>query len=95
MKKLNHFATLLILLFVILFFTPLYSTMPIWLAFGITLSVSLISLCIGIYSFFKLKTKGYSVAIIFISFLILLFTLFAFLLPEAGYPAPIQFNLIF
>ena len=92
MKNPNHIATFLLLLFIILFFTPFYTNMNVYLAFGITLSVSLISLCIGIYSLFKLNSKSYSMTISVISFLLLLFTIFVYLLPEAGTPPLIRLN---
>lgn len=76
-------------LFVILFFGAILPRINNVLGAIICLIIGLFSLFIGIQSYKKLRST-ISVIVMVISLLILAFTVFAYFLPEAGYPPEIM-----
>jgi len=83
-------AFILIITFLFLYFSAILPQMNVYLSFSICLLIGVICLILGVYSLAKRQSTPISIFIIAISIIILLFTLFAYLLPEAGYPPLIE-----
>ncbi|MMZ61891.1 hypothetical protein D1872_240640 [compost metagenome] len=83
-------ALFLIITFLFLFFSAILTKMNVYLSFSICLLIGVICLFLGVYSLAKRQSTPISIFIVSMSIIILLFTLFAYLLPEAGYPPLIE-----
>lgn len=88
----NLSALTLIALFSILFFSSTLTKLDTLYSFFICLLISFISFGLGVYSLVKKISNKISILIIVLSVLIFLFSIFAYLLPEAGYPALIKMS---
>lgn len=83
-------ALILIVAFLALFFSSALAKMNVYLSFSICLFISMTCLILGIYSLIKRLSEPISVFIVAASLIILLFTIFAYLLPEPGSPPLIK-----
>lgn len=83
-------ALILIFIFLALYFSSSLPKMNVYLSFSLCLFISIACLILGVYSLVKRQSKPVSVFIVAASLVILLFTIFAYLLPEPGYPPLIK-----
>jgi len=79
-------AFILIITFLVLFFGSILPQMNVYLSFSVCLLIGITCLFLGFYSLVKRLSINISIFIISASIIILLFTIFAYLLPEPGYP---------
>ncbi|EGL81389.1 hypothetical protein CathTA2_0082 [Caldalkalibacillus thermarum TA2.A1] len=88
-KTIQILAVLCIGLYFLLFFSP-FNKMSDYLTFGLSIFFTLSVFLIGLYLIIKKKAVPFSVLIIGVSFAMLFFTIFIYLLPEAGDPPLIK-----
>ncbi|WP_028402398.1 hypothetical protein [Ectobacillus panaciterrae] len=83
-------ALTLELFFFSIFFTSQLAKMPVIAGFILCLIISVLSLFISLYALVKHSPKFVAALSFIIAMVILFFTVWAYLIPEAGIPAPIQ-----